>query len=555
MAEIAYMQLLEAGLYSEATEAQLALASLYVQLGQKKRACTIYQELIKHTSHTIRIAAHAQLGTILPVEEAYMHLVQAAALVVEQRRTLPMEELQARYSSETSQHHMQLAAVLLKQHKLIAVLHQIWEAKAGSLIDLRSASTRLNSVMQQRIDELRREISSFRNQEHAYQQKLMEAILVGHGEQQQHIESSLKNVVQARAIAEQKLIARVRILNDRTGQGQVPQFEELCAYLGQSTVALEYAHIKDDILCFVIQKGQTPTVYHIGTAELIERLVQRWNLVRHSTLGERFSEETTQRRMHILQALSDILIAPMGEILQQAKKILIAPVNMLHHIPWSILRLDDHLLLEQAEILLTPCIAFITHCFAAPPELDAPLLLGYAGDGYRYLPAVHSEIEAIARILPNANVRLPGSRADLQLDKAPCLLHIAAHGVTRPDAPICSYLELADGPFLLLEVHRLDLRGTRLVTLSACETGERPDYGEMSLAIAGAFLCAGAQAVLASLWAVDDHVAHMLMVHFYSALAEGQSASQSLRRAQQAIRNQYPLDWATFQLWVATLEE
>jgi CHAT domain-containing protein len=130
------------------------------------------------------------------------------------------------------------------------------------------------------------------------------------------------------------------------------------------------------------------------------------------------------------------------------------------------------------------------------------------------------------------------------------VLHIAAHGSTNSAAPLCSTIELADGPFLLLEAYHLDLRGTALVVLSACETGVVPDQGGVALALIGGFLCAGAAAVVASLWPVNDSATRTLMEHFYAGMANGLRPAQALIVAANAIRNEHPLDWAAFQLWV-----
>src|SRR5260221_14289025 len=50
-------------------------------------------------------------------------------------------------------------------------------------------------------------------------------------------------------------------------------------------------------------------------------------------------------------------------------------------------------------------------------------------------------------------------------------LHLSAHGALRLDAPNSSCVQLANGPFHPTDVLTLDLRGCRLVTLSACRTG------------------------------------------------------------------------------------
>jgi CHAT domain-containing protein len=185
--------------------------------------------------------------------------------------------------------------------------------------------------------------------------------------------------------------------------------------------------------------------------------------------------------------------------------------------------------------------------------IQTPRLLGSAGEGARHLTYVADELAAIAARLPGATVAPVATSDDLRATPAPSLLHIAAHGQTNPTTPLCSTIELADGPFLLLEAHRLRLSGTALVVLSACETGERPDHGDMALALAGAFLCAGARGVIASLWPVDDAATADLMGHFYAGLAAGVGPAAALRAAQAATREAFPLDWAAFQLWAGAM--
>jgi len=220
------------------------------------------------------------------------------------------------------------------------------------------------------------------------------------------------------------------------------------------------------------------------------------------------------------------------------------------------------------------------------------------------LPGTGKEAEAIAPLLPNSTV-LIGSHATENAIKrvtAPKILHIATHGFflnvelvappangggdrgqrlvevrplpgataptpTPPDPKnqenplLRSGLALAgfnvrssdaeDGVLTALEAANLNLHGTKLVVLSACQTGlGEVASGEGVYGLRRAFAIAGAESQVISLWQVDDQGTKDLMVDYYQRLLKGEGRSEALRQVQLAMLQnptyQHPYFWAAF---------
>jgi CHAT domain-containing protein len=95
----------------------------------------------------------------------------------------------------------------------------------------------------------------------------------------------------------------------------------------------------------------------------------------------------------------------------------------------------------------------------------------------------------------------------------------------------------------------LNLKGTDLVVLSACETGGGNVLtGEGVFGLKRAFILSGARTVVMSLWKVPSQETTQLMQSFYKLLSQGRPKAQALREAKQALkqRNSNPFFWAPF---------
>lgn len=109
-----------------------------------------------------------------------------------------------------------------------------------------------------------------------------------------------------------------------------------------------------------------------------------------------------------------------------------------------------------------------------------------------------------------------------------------------------------DGYLTALEVTRLDLCGTELVTLSACDTG-RGDIqrGEGVYGLQRALIVAGARSMLLSLWKVPDDATCDFMVRFYTLLMLGSGRYEALVAVQREFRNHRNPIWRDLFYWGA----
>jgi hypothetical protein len=109
-----------------------------------------------------------------------------------------------------------------------------------------------------------------------------------------------------------------------------------------------------------------------------------------------------------------------------------------------------------------------------------------------------------------------------------------------------------DGILTAAEVANLDLSKTKLVVLSACETGlGKIEGSEGTFGLKRGFKLAGVEQLIVSLWSVPDKETMELMTLFYSDLTKTLNPIASFAKAQKEMRNLYPTDpekWAGFVL-------
>jgi CHAT domain-containing protein/tetratricopeptide (TPR) repeat protein len=276
------------------------------------------------------------------------------------------------------------------------------------------------------------------------------------------------------------------------------------------------------------------------------------------------------REHAVSEALHRLLFAPALELgyLQDVEQLFVVPHGALAYLPFAALRdagtdraaVDDFVLTLLPSASVLPLLRGRVRA-----SLDARAV-AFAPFPER-LPSTAQEAHAFRRAVPRATAVVGARASEAALRDALAhgrIVHVASHGIMNARNPLFSRIELARGrggsaDDGRLEVHELldAAVASPLVFLSGCQTalggawGTSFDQGEDYATLAQAFLLAGAGAVVATLWRIEDEGAAAFAARFYQHLARLPPAG-ALAAAQRDLRVHPrwsdPYYWAAYTL-------
>jgi hypothetical protein len=361
---------------------------------------------------------------------------------------------------------------------------------------------------------------------------------------------------------------------------------EIRKRLPDKTLLLEYFPTDNELYIFVVTRDAGPAIRTVAIKRTdLAKLIMQYrealsgateqSVLERSARGALWKDDGKPDFKNDIAPIKDAtlrlyqaLIAPVQAEVDAADTLLIVPAGELYYLPIHALghaNQDGSLtfLIEQkrfaylASADLLNAVASVT-----APDNSAgatrPLLAMGNPDGS--LPAATEEVSTLGKIFINANI-ITGKDATVsrmaQSTAGVSYVHFATHGIINSLEPKESYLLLAGDPGRLSvkdiveDNYKVSFNGTRLVTLSACDTnigGYDPSAVYSSLS--RAFTKAGAPTVVASLWSVNDSSTKETMMAFYKEISAGQSKAESMRRAQVSVmrdpRFAHPYYWAPF---------
>lgn len=344
----------------------------------------------------------------------------------------------------------------------------------------------------------------------------------------------------------------------------IPAMAEVQARLEPGAALVEYVVDAERVMIFVMQRDKLSAVIKdVRYADLYAKV----NLLR-----ELIQDPGSEGWWAPAASLSDVLIRPLQleGLLHGIEHLYLVPHGILNYLPFAVLpvrsSLDDRVAMEQYTLTYLPAAAALT---GEPRDSTPPHSLLALAPARSRLQYALEEARLIADLYRPASQLLSGKAATETAFKEQAgdyrVLHLSTHGYFNVKNPLLSGLELEpdelnDGYLEVHEILGLTLNAS-LVTLSACETGMGSGYfneipaGDEFVGLTRAFLLAGSQSVLATLWQVDDRSTVELMEGFYQGLEQPQGdhgQASALARVQRELRSslqyRHPFYWAAFVL-------
>jgi CHAT domain-containing protein/tetratricopeptide (TPR) repeat protein len=357
-----------------------------------------------------------------------------------------------------------------------------------------------------------------------------------------------------------------------------PAFDEhqlrlLQAALPPQTALVDYALDTSSSLAWVIRRDSIRPVTIVGRAQLDALAARLGSALRAPDSNADVASLAMQLRALVIDPLS--LSTDVGTLIVVAE-------GPLRTVPFRLL-IDSSPALRArglSAISMAPSLSALRrlHDSREPLERRSSIAVLAAHDSGVSAPddplaagalrGARDEISAIQRtangravhVLPTATL---SHEALLRLPwENHAIVHIVAHTSIDPEDPGNSALWLRGGASLptpdslalrTADIRRLQLDAA-LVVLSGCETalgGPTGDEGVFGLG--QAFLDAGSEQLLMTLWKVPDEASAHLIASFYDALlGRSRSAAAALEQAQDATRSirkwSHPYYWAGFVL-------
>jgi CHAT domain-containing protein/Tfp pilus assembly protein PilF len=263
------------------------------------------------------------------------------------------------------------------------------------------------------------------------------------------------------------------------------------------------------------------------------------------------------------------IIKPFYIVAGDKKRWVVLPDGILNYMPFNVLQensnerhylAEDKIISNHYSLMLLLSDSRNLKGDVKKPVIFAPFVDESTHEALPYLPSLFSSLAEVAAIKGRSFTADKATKtAFLNTATQASIIHLATHATSDPDSGnnACIYFYPSDTNYLNTrlyapEVYNLELHNTRLVILSACETaGGKNSSGEGLLSLARAFLYAGSDGVISTLWKTEDRVSGYIMQRLHYHLQKGKSPEEALYLAKKDFlkSNEFDSHYKTPNYW------
>jgi len=335
----------------------------------------------------------------------------------------------------------------------------------------------------------------------------------------------------------------------------VSDIDSIRPRLDAETAVLQYSYRGGDVIAWAITKDGMAEVHHLSACETeLELRVKRFREQCQSPAQNYAAPSEAPDAAGADGEWLAGLLFPFDAAIMDKFHLIVVAYQALHALPFHALPHQGGPLLAAHLVTYLPsasCIGYLEPHNACGSGFKVLAVGNPSNMAYEH--AVSGErcslkalrcAEAEARMVGQVNAAsksLVGHEATKEAVASAMgdfdALHFATHGLPCPEVPMLSSIALADGERLTVGEFLVRRLRASLVVLSACDTGiGQPTDGDDVVGFSRSLLAAGVQAIVVSLWPVDDLVTSLIMREFYQRLQTGKGASEALRESQLMAR-------------------
>ncbi len=317
----------------------------------------------------------------------------------------------------------------------------------------------------------------------------------------------------------------------------IPTVVQLQKILDKKTALLSYHLAKNELVILCITANELSYYKQAVDSTFFNSI----ELLKGSL--NNFSGEKQYDGAALSVQLYNATIKPIGDKIKNVETLLIIPDDELNNLPFEALQdAEGKYLLEIFTVQYQYSTALLRDDIKKRGVNKGTLAMApfsNTGNGlFAQLKYSKNEVENVEGNILLDNVATK-KRFLAGADKYG-ILHLATHTIvndTLPEQSLIAFYPATDVPqnennLYVQEIYNLKLDSTKLVILSACETGTgKLAKGEGLMSLARAFTYAGCSNIIASLWKADDKSTAWIIQRFYHHQLNGTTAAAALQKS------------------------